>query len=69
VVVFLDAASFSMLFDIDLVDKTDLMSSTFMSSTGLTGGHHMLSYIDPHGAEPHIAQDVGAVRLGRHARA
>jgi hydroperoxide dehydratase len=47
VVALLDAASFPMLFDTDLVDKTDLFTGTFMPSTELTGGYRVLSYVDP----------------------
>ncbi|GJM96745.1 hypothetical protein PR202_ga13608 [Eleusine coracana subsp. coracana] len=50
VVALLDAASFPVLFDADLVDKTDLFTGTFMPSTDLTGGHRVLSFVDP--AEP-----------------
>jgi hydroperoxide dehydratase len=50
VVALLDAASFPVLFDTDLVDKTDLFTGTFMPSTDLTGGHRVLSSVDP--AEP-----------------
>lgn len=50
VVALLDAASFPVLFDATLVDKTDLFTGTFMPSTDLTGGHRVLSYVDP--AEP-----------------
>jgi hydroperoxide dehydratase len=50
VVALLDAASFPVLFDTSLVDKTDLFTGTFMPSTELTGGYRVLSYLDP--AEP-----------------
>lgn len=50
VVALLDAASFPVLFDTSLVDKTDLFTGTFMPSTDLTGGYRVLSYVDP--AEP-----------------
>ncbi|XP_062214443.1 allene oxide synthase 1, chloroplastic-like [Phragmites australis] len=50
VVALLDAASFPVLFDTSLVDKTDLFTGTFMPSTDLTGGYRVLSYLDP--AEP-----------------
>ncbi|CAL4927527.1 unnamed protein product [Urochloa decumbens] len=47
VVALLDAASFPVLFDTSLVDKTDLFTGTFMPSTELTGGYRVLSYVDP----------------------
>ncbi|KAE8799605.1 allene oxide synthase 1, chloroplastic [Hordeum vulgare] len=47
VVALLDAASFPVLFDTSLVDKTDLFTGTFMPSTDLTGGYRVLSYVDP----------------------
>ncbi|XP_006651849.2 allene oxide synthase 1, chloroplastic [Oryza brachyantha] len=47
VVALLDAASFPVLFDTSLVDKTDLFTGTFMPSTELTGGYRVLSYLDP----------------------
>ncbi|KAL5219374.1 hypothetical protein ABZP36_020058 [Zizania latifolia] len=53
VVALLDAASFPVLFDTSLVDKTDLFTGTFMPSTDLTGGYRVLSYLDP--AEPNHA--------------
>ncbi|KAL6636859.1 hypothetical protein ACP70R_024431 [Stipagrostis hirtigluma subsp. patula] len=53
VVALLDAASFPVLFDTSLVDKTDLFTGTFMPSTDLTGGYRVLSYIDP--SEPNHA--------------
>ncbi|KQK13016.1 allene oxide synthase 1, chloroplastic [Brachypodium distachyon] len=53
VVALLDAASFPVLFDTSLVDKTDLFTGTFMPSVDLTGGYRVLSYVDP--AEPNHA--------------
>ncbi|XP_052148843.1 allene oxide synthase 1, chloroplastic [Oryza glaberrima] len=53
VVALLDAASFPVLFDTSLVDKTDLFTGTFMPSTDLTGGYRVLSYLDP--SEPNHA--------------
>ncbi|KAG1368537.1 allene oxide synthase 1, chloroplastic [Cocos nucifera] len=53
VVALLDAASFPVLFDTDLVEKRDLFTGTFMPSTDLTGGYRVLSYLDP--SEPNHA--------------
>ncbi|KAF8641470.1 hypothetical protein HU200_067812 [Digitaria exilis] len=53
VVALLDAASFPVLFDTSLVDKTDLFTGTFMPSTDLTGGYRVISYVDP--SEPNHA--------------
>ncbi|KAM0951531.1 putative hydroperoxide dehydratase [Dioscorea sansibarensis] len=47
VITLLDAASFPTLFDTSLVEKRDLFTGTFMPSTTLTGGHRILSYLDP----------------------
>ncbi|KAD6119210.1 hypothetical protein E3N88_10481 [Mikania micrantha] len=47
VVVLLDAKSFPTLFDVSKVEKKDLFTGTFMPSTELTGGHRVLSYLDP----------------------
>ncbi|KAH7660916.1 hydroperoxide dehydratase protein [Dioscorea alata] len=47
VITLLDAASFPTLFDTSLVEKRDLFTGTFMPSTSLTGGHRILSYLDP----------------------
>ncbi|KAI7746532.1 hypothetical protein M8C21_000010, partial [Ambrosia artemisiifolia] len=47
VVVLLDAKSFPTLFDVSKVEKKDLFTGTYMPSTDLTGGHRVLSYLDP----------------------
>lgn len=47
VVVLLDAKSFPTLFDVTKVEKKDLFTGTYMPSTDLTGGHRVLSYLDP----------------------
>nr|XP_043636902.1 allene oxide synthase [Erigeron canadensis] len=47
VVVLLDAKSFPTLFDVTKVEKKDLFTGTYMPSTELTGGHRVLSYLDP----------------------
>jgi hydroperoxide dehydratase len=47
VVVLLDGKSFPTLFDLKKVDKTDLFTGTYMPSVDLTGGHRVLSYLDP----------------------
>ncbi|KAM0066821.1 putative hydroperoxide dehydratase [Helianthus debilis subsp. tardiflorus] len=47
VVVLLDAKSFPTLFDVSKVEKKDLFTGTYMPSTELTGGHRVLSYLDP----------------------
>ncbi|KAI3807272.1 hypothetical protein L1987_23197 [Smallanthus sonchifolius] len=47
VVVLLDAKSFPTLFDISKVEKKDVFTGTYMPSTDLTGGHRVLSYLDP----------------------
>ncbi|KAJ6844915.1 putative allene oxide synthase 1, chloroplastic [Iris pallida] len=53
VIALLDAASFPVLFDTDLVEKKDLFTGTFMPSVSLTGGYRTLSYLDP--SEPNHA--------------
>nr|ADZ24000.1 allene oxide synthase [Artemisia annua] len=53
VVVLLDAKSFPTLFDVTKVEKKDLFTGTYMPSTELTGGHRVLSYLDP--SEPKYA--------------
>ncbi|KAK1436560.1 hypothetical protein QVD17_02341 [Tagetes erecta] len=47
VVVLLDAKSFPTLFDTTKVEKKDLFTGTYTPSTDLTGGHRVLSYLDP----------------------
>ncbi|KAK9053875.1 hypothetical protein SSX86_024950 [Deinandra increscens subsp. villosa] len=47
VVVLLDAKTFPTLFDVTKVEKKDLFTGTYMPSTELTGGHRVLSYLDP----------------------
>ncbi|XP_010547834.1 PREDICTED: allene oxide synthase 1, chloroplastic-like isoform X2 [Tarenaya hassleriana] len=46
-VVLLDGKSFPVLFDTSKVEKKNLFTGTFMPSTKLTGGHRVLSYLDP----------------------
>lgn len=47
VVAVLDAASFSVLFDLSNVEKKDVLTGTFVPSLSLTGGHRVLAYLDP----------------------
>ncbi|KAI8549759.1 hypothetical protein RHMOL_Rhmol06G0050200 [Rhododendron molle] len=47
VVVLLDGKSFPVLFDVTKVEKKDLFTGTYMPSVDLTGGHRVLSYLDP----------------------
>ncbi|GAU14336.1 hypothetical protein TSUD_308960 [Trifolium subterraneum] len=47
VIVLLDGKSFPILFDNSKVEKRDIFTGTFMPSTELTGGHRILSYLDP----------------------
>ncbi|ESW32796.1 hypothetical protein PHAVU_001G017800 [Phaseolus vulgaris] len=47
VVVLLDGKSFPVLFDTSKVEKKDVFTGTYMPSTDLTGGHRVLSYLDP----------------------
>jgi hydroperoxide dehydratase len=47
VVALLDAKSFPVLFDVTKVEKKDLFTGTYMSSTSLTGGYRVCSYLDP----------------------
>ncbi|KAI3762890.1 hypothetical protein L1987_53332 [Smallanthus sonchifolius] len=47
VVVLLDAKSFPTLFDVSKVEKKDVFTGTYMPSIDLTGGHRVLSYLDP----------------------
>ncbi|TYH64882.1 hypothetical protein ES332_D06G017200v1 [Gossypium tomentosum] len=54
VVALLDGKSFPILFDISKVEKKDLFTGTYMSSTYLTGGYRILSYLDP--SEPKHAK-------------
>ncbi|XP_062109091.1 allene oxide synthase 1, chloroplastic-like [Humulus lupulus] len=54
VVVLLDGKSFPVLFDVSKVEKKDLFTGTYMPSTELTGGHRILSYLDP--SEPKHAK-------------
>nr|AEO13838.1 allene oxide synthase [Gladiolus hybrid cultivar] len=46
VIALLDAVSFPVLFDADLIEKKNLFTGTFMPSLHLTGGYRTLSYID-----------------------
>ncbi|KAF4347305.1 hypothetical protein CsatB_025448 [Cannabis sativa] len=54
VIVLLDGKSFPVLFDVSKVEKKDLFTGTYMPSTELTGGHRILSYLDP--SEPKHAK-------------
>lgn len=47
VVAVLDAAAFSVLFDLSNVEKKDVLTGTFIPSLSLTGGHRVLAYLDP----------------------
>lgn len=54
VVALLDGKSFPTLFDTDRVEKKNLFTGTYMPSTDLTGGHRILSFLDP--SEPSHAK-------------
>ncbi|KAL3840350.1 hypothetical protein ACJIZ3_024941 [Penstemon smallii] len=54
VIALLDGKSFPTLFDTDKVEKKDIFTGTYMSSTDLTGGYRILSYLDP--SEPSHAK-------------
>ncbi|PRQ23403.1 putative hydroperoxide dehydratase [Rosa chinensis] len=47
VVVLLDAKSFPVLLDTSKVEKRDVFTGTYMSSTAFTGGYRICSYLDP----------------------
>ncbi|KAK9136435.1 hypothetical protein Syun_015765 [Stephania yunnanensis] len=47
VIALLDAHSFPTLFDLDKVDKSDVFTGTYTPHLSLTGGHRVLSYLDP----------------------
>lgn len=47
VVAVLDALSFPVLFDVSKIEKRDVFTGTYMSSTTFTGGYRICSYLDP----------------------
>lgn len=66
VVAVLDAKSFAVLFDQSLVDKTDVLTGTYVPSAALTGGYRPLAYLDPsdprHAALKQLVFDLLAAR-------
>nr|XP_010915208.1 allene oxide synthase 2 [Elaeis guineensis] len=66
VIAVLDAKSFPVLFDLSVVDKTDVLTGTYIPSAALTGGFRPLAYLDPadprHAALKQLLFDLLAAR-------